>query len=119
LLDFYIAGGRVVVKEFRNRREIARLREQVVFNCTGLGSRELFDDQELEPVRGQLEVLLPQPEIDYCYLSSGYMFPRRDGIILGGTWDHGNWSLEPDAEQANGILETHTEIMKGLVAPAL
>ena len=119
LRDFYIAGGRVVVKEFRNRREIARLREQVVFNCTGLGSRELFDDQELEPVRGQLEVLLPQPEIDYCYLSSGYMFPRRDGIILGGTWDHGNWSLEPDAEQANGILETHTEIMKGLVAPAL
>lgn len=114
LRDFYIAGGRVVVKEFRNRREIARLREPVVFNCTGLGSRELFDDEELIPVRGQLEVLLPQPEIDYCYLSSGYMFPRRDGIILGGTWDHGDWSLTPNAEQANHILETHTAIMKGL-----
>jgi glycine/D-amino acid oxidase-like deaminating enzyme len=114
LRDFYVAGGRVVVKEFRNRREIARLREPVVFNCTGLGSRELFDDPELEPVRGQLEILLPQPEIDYCYLSSGYMFPRRDGIILGGTWDHGDWSLEPNAEQANGILEAHMAIMKGL-----
>lgn len=119
LRDFYIAGGRVVVKEFRNRREIARLPEPVVFNCTGLGSRELFDDEELIPVRGQLEVLLPQPEIDYCYLSSGYMFPRRDGIILGGTWDHGDWSLTPNTEQANGILATHTAIMKGLVAPAL
>jgi glycine/D-amino acid oxidase-like deaminating enzyme len=114
LRDFYIAGGRVVVKEFRSRREIARLRESVVFNSTGLGSRELFADEELEPVRGQLEILLPQPEIDYCYLSSGYMFPRRDGIILGGTWDHGDWSLEPNAEQANGILETHTAIMKNL-----
>lgn len=114
LRDFYIAGGRVVVKEFRNRREIARLREPVVFNCTGLGSRELFDDEELEPVRGQLEILLPQPEIDYCYLSSGYMFPRRDGIILGGTWDHGDWSLEPNAEQANGILEAHVAIMNSL-----
>ena len=113
-----IAGGRVVVKEFRSRREIARLRETVVFNCTGLGARELFADPELEPVRGQLEILLPQPEIDYCYLSSGYMFPRRDGVILGGTWDHGDWSLEPDAEQANYILEAHTEIMKGLVARA-
>ena len=114
LRDFYIAGGRVVVKEFRNRREIARVPEPVVFNCTGLGSRELFDDEELIPVRGQLEVLLPQPEVDYCYLSSGYMFPRRDGIILGGTWDHGDWSLTPNAEQANHILETHATIMKGL-----
>jgi glycine/D-amino acid oxidase-like deaminating enzyme len=114
LRDFYIAGGRVVVKEFRSRREIARLPEPVVFNCTGLGSRELFDDEDLVPVRGQLEVLLPQPEIDYCYLSSGYMFPRRDGIILGGTWDHNDWSLTPNAEQANGILETHMQIMKGL-----
>jgi len=114
LRDFYIAGGRVVVKEFRNRREIARLPEQVVFNCTGLGARALFDDEELIPVRGQLEILLPQPEIDYAYLSRGYMFPRRDGIVLGGTWDHDDWSLQPNAEQANGILEAHLAIMKGL-----
>jgi len=114
LRDFYNAGGRVVVKEFRNRQEIARLREPVIFNCTGLGSRTLFNDEELSPVRGQLEILLPQPEIDYCYLSTGYMFPRRDGIILGGTWDHDDWSLAPNPEQATGILEAHMEIMKGL-----
>jgi glycine/D-amino acid oxidase-like deaminating enzyme len=114
LRDFYIAGGRVVVKEFRNRREIARLPEQVVFNCTGLGSRALFEDEELIPVRGQLEILLPQPEIDYAYLSRGYMFPRRDGIVLGGTWDHDDWSLQPNADQANHILQAHLAIMKGL-----
>jgi len=114
LRDFYIAGGRVVVKEFRNKQELARLREPVIFNCTGLGSRALFGDEELSPVRGQLEILLPQPEIDYCYLSSGYMFPRRDGIVLGGTWDHDDWSLNPDPEQATGILEAHMEIMKKL-----
>jgi glycine/D-amino acid oxidase-like deaminating enzyme len=114
LRDFYIAGGRVVVKEFRSREELARLREPVIFNCTGLGSRALFDDEELSPVRGQLEILLPQPEVDYCYLSSGYMFPRRDGIVLGGTWDHDDWSLTPDAEQATEIMEGHMEIMKNL-----
>jgi len=90
LRDFYVAGGKLVVKEFRSGEEIKRLPEQVIFNCTGLGARALFGDQKLEPVRGQLEVLLPQPEIDYCYLGSGYMFPRRDGIILGGTFDHGD-----------------------------
>lgn len=114
LRDFYIAGGKLVVKEFRAREEIMRLPEPVIFNCTGLGARALFGDQKLRPVRGQLEVLLPQPEIDYCYLSSGYMFPRRDGIILGGTWDHDDWSLTPKAKHTTRILAEHAEIMKGL-----
>jgi glycine/D-amino acid oxidase-like deaminating enzyme len=116
LRDFYIAGGRLVVKEFRSREEVMRLPEPIIFNCTGLGARALFNDQKLGPVRGQLEVLLPQPEIDYCYLSGGsYMFPRRDGIILGGTWNH-DWSLAPKPEQSTQILEGHAEIMKGLTA---
>jgi D-amino-acid oxidase len=114
LRDFYIAGGRVIVKELHSREEVVRLPEPIIFNCTGLGARVLFNDEKLEPVRGQLEVLLPQPEIDYCYLSRGYMFPRRDGIILGGTFDHGDWSLAPRADQATTILATHAELMKGL-----
>jgi len=31
LRDFYLAGGKVVVREFRSRREIARLAESVIF----------------------------------------------------------------------------------------
>jgi D-amino-acid oxidase len=113
LRDFYVAGGKVVVKEFRSREEIMRLPQPVVFNCTGLGARELFNDQKLGPVRGQLEILIPQPEIDYCYLGGGgYMFPRHDGIILGGTFDHDDWSLEPRADQAQAIIEGHQEVMK-------
>ena len=114
LRDFYVAGGKVVVKQFRSRQEITSLTEQVIFNCTGLGARDLFDDESLTPVRGQLEILLPQPEVDYCYLSSGYMFPRRDGVVLGGTWDHDDWNLNPNPQQSTMILETHAEIMKGL-----
>jgi len=38
LRDFYIAGGKLVVKEFRAREEIRRLPEPVIFNCTGLGA---------------------------------------------------------------------------------
>lgn len=114
LRDFYIAGGKVIVREFQSREEIARLREQIIFNCTGLGAKALFNDEQLTPVRGQLEFLLPQPEVDYCYLAGGaYMFPRRDGILLGGTWDRHDWSLEPDMEQTKWILEQHAAIMKG------
>jgi glycine/D-amino acid oxidase-like deaminating enzyme len=115
LRDFYIAGGKVVVKEFRSREEIASLPEPTIFNCTGLGAKALFDDAVLIPMRGQLEVLLPQPEIDYCYLSDDfYMFPRRDGIILGGTFEPRKWSLEPDADQVTRILEANANISKGL-----
>jgi hypothetical protein len=113
LRDFYNAGGRLVVKEFRSREEIMRLAEPVIFNCSGLGARALFGDEKLIPVRGQLEVLLPQPEIDYGYIGPGHMFPRSDGILLGGTFDRDDWSLAVNPEQPNRILNTHTEIMKG------
>ena len=114
LRDFYAAGGRIVVKEFRSRDEVLRLPESVIFNCSGLGARQLFGDEKLIPVRGQLEVLLPQPEIDYGYIGPGHMFPRSDGIFLGGTFDRDDWSLEVRRDQADRILTTHVEIMKGL-----
>lgn len=51
-------------------------------------------------VRGHLEVLLPQPEIDYGYIGFGHMLPRSDGIFLGGTFDPDDWSLavNPDRD---------------------
>ena len=45
-----------------------------------------------------------------CFLSRGYMFGRRDGIVLGGTFEHGNWSLEPDAQTTANILARHRAI---------
>ncbi|HUR99090.1 MAG TPA: FAD-dependent oxidoreductase, partial [Pyrinomonadaceae bacterium] len=114
LRDFHSAGGKIVVKEFRTREEVMMLPDQVIFNCSGLGARALFGDEKLTPVRGQLEILLPQPEIDYCYLGSGYMFPRSDGIVLGGTFDQGDWSLDVRRDQADEILNDHIQIMKAL-----
>jgi glycine/D-amino acid oxidase-like deaminating enzyme len=114
LRDFYNAGGRLVVKDLKSREEVMRLSESIIFNCSGLGARTLFGDEKLIPARGQLEVLLPQPEIDYAYIGHGHMFPRSDGILLGGTFDRNDWSLDVNPQQANHILNTHTEIMKGL-----
>jgi glycine/D-amino acid oxidase-like deaminating enzyme len=118
LRDFYTAGGRIVVKEFRNVEEVMRLPEQIIFNCSGLGARQLFGDEKLIPARGQLEVLLPQPEIDYAYIGPGHMFPRSDGIFLGGTFDRNDWSLAVNPDHSNYILETHTGIMRGMTDAA-
>lgn len=83
----------------------------MIFNCTGLGAGTLFGDKEIMPVKGQLTILLPQPEVDYNLLSGGlYMFPRRDGILLGGTWDRGNSDLSPDLEAQKRILAGHKQL---------
>lgn len=109
LREFFIAGGRVAVRDFRTRDEVLALDERVVFNCTGLGARALFGDEELMPIKGQLTLLLPQPEVDYITLTDDglYMFPRSDGILLGGTRERGVWTLEPDREAERRILEGH------------
>ncbi len=115
LRDFYTAGGRLVVRELKTREEVAQLPERVIFNCTGLGARGLFGDQGLASMRGQIEVLLPQPELDYCYLANSlYMFPRADGVILGGTFEAGNWSMDPDAATTTRIIDGNAQIARGL-----
>ncbi|MGD8329694.1 MAG: FAD-dependent oxidoreductase [Acidobacteriota bacterium] len=111
LRDFYIAGGHTVVREFVDLRDVATLTEPLLFNCTGLGAMQLVGDDEMEPVRGQLTFLLPQPDVDYVALAGElYMFPRSDGILLGGTHERGNWSLEPDRATARRIVQGHAEL---------
>ncbi|WP_235973894.1 FAD-dependent oxidoreductase [Parasphingopyxis marina] len=106
--DIRIAGGSIAVRDFADPGELAALPERLIFNCTGLGSRALFGDEELEPVRGQLAILIPQPEIDYAFTGRpGYMFPRPDGIVLGGTFEHGEWLAEPQPDDIARIVERH------------
>jgi glycine/D-amino acid oxidase-like deaminating enzyme len=111
--DFFLRGGKINIRKFDNMHELHQLPEHVIFNCTGLGAHDLFSDSVLEPVRGQLTMLEPQPEVDYVtFADSLYMFPRSDGIVLGGTYDHGNWSLEPDMNTQARILARHAEVYR-------
>jgi D-amino-acid oxidase len=108
LEDFHIAGGSIVVRELHDMSEVASLREKLVFNCSGLGAKTLFNDAELTPVKGQLTFLLPQPEVQYSVLPGGlYMFSRRDGILLGGTHDEGDWSLDVDLKVRDEMVSQH------------
>ena len=116
--DVQIAGGRFVVRRFGSPAEVAALPETLVFNCTGLGARELFGDTDLYPIRGQLVILLPQPEIDYALgfqsHGGGYMFPRSDGIVLGGTHDRNEWSTTPDPAVTDSIIASHRQVFQTL-----
>jgi glycine/D-amino acid oxidase-like deaminating enzyme len=109
LEDFRIAGGCVEVRSFHAASELGALPQKLVFNCTGLGAKELFRDDELVPVKGQLTFMLPQPEVEYSLTAEElYMFSRRDGILLGGTHERGNWSLDVDEKVKDSIVARHT-----------
>jgi glycine/D-amino acid oxidase-like deaminating enzyme len=65
-------------------------------------------------VRGQLAILPPQPEVRYAFTGrAGYMFPRADGIILGGTFERHIWSTTPDRPTIAAIAESHRELFGG------
>ena len=108
LRDVHVAGGKVEIRRFATPADIAPLPEKLVFNCTGLGSRELFGDTGMRPARGQLAILLPQPEVRYAAAGPwGYMFPRADGIVLGGTFELDEWSTVPNPATIAEILAAH------------
>ena len=108
------AGGNIVEREMRNVLDVQALNEPVIFNCTGLGARNLFDDDELIPVRGQLVFMQPDERVDYITHGGGsgllYMFPRADGILLGGTFERGETHLEPDADTTARIVHEHARM---------
>ena len=115
LEDVMTAGGRISVRRFETPAAVAALPEPVVFNCTGLGAGALFGDREILPVKGVLVVLLPQPEVTYNLLGGGgYMFPRRDGIVLGGSFDRGDWDLTPEPHQIERILRQHRALFEAM-----
>jgi len=112
--DVQIAGGKIEVKRFATSFDIGNLQEKLVFNCTGLGSRELFGDQNLHPIRGQLAILEPQPEVRYAAQGSfGYMFPRSDGILLGGTFERDVWDATAQPKDIAGIIADHKRFFAG------
>nr|AGH13567.1 FAD dependent oxido reductase [bacterium symbiont of Plakortis simplex pPS11G3] len=121
--DFVDFGGRIVIRKFTEPRELAALEESLVINCTGLGARDLFGDTELMPVKGQLTVLVPQPEVEYGTFGGArpsrgglgiHMQPRSDGIVLGGTAERGEWSLEPDREAMEHIVTAHQALFSAM-----
>ncbi len=121
--DFLLFGGRITIRTFETRGDLMSLGESLIVNCSGLGSRDLFDDDSMTPVKGQLTLLTPQPEIDYGTFGgvrqegsgSGmgiHMNPRSDGIALGGTSERGESDLTPNEDARQRVVDDHIELFE-------
>lgn len=97
-------------RSFEAVADVKALEEDAIVNCLALGSRTIFNDAKVYPVRGVLVHMQPQ-ELGYIVHDEyRYMFPREDALILGGTFEP---EIEPDAEQddledvAQEIIDHH------------
>jgi glycine/D-amino acid oxidase-like deaminating enzyme len=117
--DFLQAHGDYVIRNFVDLGQVLALDEGVIFNCTGLGAKALFGDDELTPIKGQLLFLPPDPALDFLTVGGGvvggggdilYMFPRTDAVVLGGTWKMGDPSQHVEANESSRILNGNKNI---------
>src|SRR5690606_23292016 len=80
-----------------------------IVNCTGLGSRNLFGDESLRPVRGQVVKVRPNGVVhsildDEGPNGLGYIIPRSADVVLGGTAQEDDWDTNVRAADQAEIL---------------
>jgi hypothetical protein len=115
-------GGKLVIRTFDGPDSVLALSERLVVNCSGLGAAEVWQDDGMEPLKGQLTLLVPQPEVDFVISGGGFsMVPRSNCLLLGGAGNSPNdWSMEPDLEAEREVVEraiTVFEEMRGSPRP--
>ncbi len=110
--DFLLRGGRMVRRDFPDRAAILALPETVIVNCTGYGAKSLWGDENLMPVRGQINWMAPQPRARYgLYYRNVFALSRRDGVIVqylgpNNDWGLGDASETADREETSSALAT-------------
>ena len=78
--------------------------QRIIVNCTGLGARQICNDLKVHPVKGQLVMLPAQPNLDYLFCSPGYLFPRQDAVVVGGTEETSFNDDKPDIKTCKMVL---------------
>jgi len=108
---FFSLGGSFTKRVISSLDELSN--EPVVVHCSGLGARELADDNAVVPVRGQIVIVSPpitfsSSDILISELIPGnlaYVVPRADGVLLGGTEQQGDWDDSSNGTDVAGVLE--------------
>ena len=101
-------GVAIEKKPLQSFKEVPTIYDLTI-NCTGLGARELCNDESVYPVRGQV-VRIKQMGLhdvvadDEAHNHLAYIIPRGSDIILGGTAQENDWRTEVDPKDTEDIL---------------
>ncbi len=112
MAEFHSNGGHIERREFHAASELLSLPERTLINATGYGARDLFHDETLVPVRGQIARMPVQGDIRYGFFYRGTSFiPRRDGLVFQVLGDddyygYGDDTTTPDRAEAEHAVRT-------------
>jgi D-amino-acid oxidase len=104
-------GGELEIREIKMIDEV-KYESPIIVNCTGVWAKEIADDSTVFPIRGQT-VLIQAPDITEGYMDDHnftYMFPREDGVLIGGVAEPNTWDLETDAGLTADIVARCSQI---------
>lgn len=118
--DLRAANVRLVQFELGALSQVSNLSETIVVNCTGLGAKAICNDRLMHPVKGQLVLLPPQPSLQYLFAGHhGYLFPRRDCVVVGGSEEMDVADPTPDLQICEAILANMRRVFTGGVTEAM
>ncbi|TKR60869.1 hypothetical protein L596_028052 [Steinernema carpocapsae] len=104
--EFKAAGGKILQHKLKSVDELLVSKVDLIVNCAGLGSRELFGDKEVKPIRGQvIRVKCPALKHFYVIGDDFYCLPNNHTVLLGGTHDKDDFDLTPRPTVAEWILK--------------
>jgi D-amino-acid oxidase len=99
---FIKAGGEINPNVQFKKLEAVDPKFPLVINCAGMRARELVDDIDLEPHRGQVAVVAKVGNLDRAIVCDDeplmYAIPRRNDCVFGGTNEiSDNLAVDPAA----------------------
>ncbi|CAN5556342.1 FAD-dependent oxidoreductase [soil metagenome] len=104
------SGVKFIERTIENLGELTN-KFDIVINCSALGSRSLCNDDTIIPVRGQVGLLAPLEKM-FIYLENEkplYIVPRKDAIIIGGTYEEGIETDETEPTTIDRLLHNAYE----------
>jgi D-amino-acid oxidase len=112
---FVAAGGSIAANVHFNKLEEVDRKFDLVINCAGIGARDLVQDVNLEPHRGQVAIV-PRIENLYCAIVCDdaplmYAIPRTNDCVFGGTNDLSS-ALAADPATTNQIVAECSRVLR-------
>ncbi len=104
-------GGKIIRQEIKMLDEL-KYEYPLIVNCTGVWSKQIADDPSVFPIWGQT-LLIDAPHIQEGFMSDysfTYMFPRDDGILIGGVAEPNVWDTNIDTGLTADIVARCTQI---------
>jgi len=110
---FLKANGEITNGSFEKLEDVPR-EFDLVINCAGIGARELVQDRDLEPHRGQVAIVPGIENLSYAIVCDDaplmYAIPRTKDCVFGGTNEISN-DLAADPATTSRIVAECSSVL--------